>query len=491
MTDNLTAEQLSALLDSVFALQPRERWLALLVDLPDAQAPDSDAWAERRRLAADWFRLLHLRRERLPFTAIAFCAYPNVGSNNGDLPESAAVAFDPDEQAALPAGQVLPFATILQSASVVLAPTQFSATAPLKVLARQHGFRGATLPGFTRAMIPALGLDYERVNARVLQFKERMDRAAGVEVALEADGRRYASFFDLRHRTGHASGGLIREPGSVGNLPSGEAYVVPYEGERPGDPSGTAGELPVQFGDEIVVYRLERNQAVEVLSAGPASEAERRLLQEEPAYGNLAEVGIGVLGEWGVQAVGSTLLDEKLGLHLAFGRSDHFGGVTGPAAFRPRPRGPHRPRLRAVRAAAGARGRGRLRLPGRRARDDHPRRRVRGVAQRHAKSCRWRRPRTRRNPGVRSRCGSYRVKSSGETASCGKARRSFASEVTSGTASSCARWTNSQSYALHPDCSARRRTGADSMAYSRPASSVSASSMKTNASASDSACCRR
>jgi hypothetical protein len=98
------------------------------------------------------------------------------------------------------------------------------------------------------------------------------------------------------------------------------------------------GELPVQFDSEIVVYRLEANQAVEVLSSGPHSDAERALLEEEPAYGNMAEVGIGVLGEWGITAIGSTLLDEKLGLHIAFGRSDHFGGVTGAAQFRSRAR---------------------------------------------------------------------------------------------------------------------------------------------------------
>jgi hypothetical protein len=41
-----------------------------------------------------------------------------------------------------------------------------------------------------------------------------------------------------------------------------------------------------------------------------------------------------VLGEFGIQACGATLLDEKLGLHVAFGRSDHFGGVTSPASFK-------------------------------------------------------------------------------------------------------------------------------------------------------------
>ncbi|MEO1370128.1 MAG: hypothetical protein AAFX50_23340, partial [Acidobacteriota bacterium] len=31
--------------------------------------------------------------------------------------------------------------------------------------------------------------------------------------------------------------------------------------------------------------------------------------------------------------IGEILLDEKLGLHIAFGRSDHFGGTVGPGDF--------------------------------------------------------------------------------------------------------------------------------------------------------------
>src|SRR5690606_38407853 len=112
---------------------------------------------------------------------------------------------------------------------------EMSATAPLKLLAARHEFRGATLPGFSRAMLPVLALDYERVNVRVMEFKDRMDRADSISVSLEAEGRVYESWFDLRFRTGHASGGLMRELGMVGNLPSGEAYIVPYEGERTGE----------------------------------------------------------------------------------------------------------------------------------------------------------------------------------------------------------------------------------------------------------------
>jgi hypothetical protein len=339
--DNLDFDQLRALLDSVFALRDDERWLTFLVDLPDGRVPDDDAWRDRRAIAEEWFAVLRAGRSALPFTDVVFCTYPNVGSNNNDLPATGTVVRDMAGSDALPAGGTIPLRTVLQSSSVVVAPTQLSATAPLKVLARELGFRGATMPGFSRQMLPVLALDYEKVNARVIEFRDRMDRAEGVVVRLVADGREYRSFFDLRFRGGHASGGLLREPGSVGNLPSGEAYIVPYEGEREGEPSRTAGELPVQFGDEIVVYRLEENRALDILTTGPHSDEERRLLEEEPAYGNMAEVGIGVLGEWGVEAVGSTLLDEKLGLHIAFGRSDHFGGVTSPASFRDRGRVVH------------------------------------------------------------------------------------------------------------------------------------------------------
>jgi leucyl aminopeptidase (aminopeptidase T) len=138
---------------------------------------------------------------------------------------------------------------------------------------------------------------------------------------------------DLRHRNGHASGGLLHASGEAGNLPSGEAYIVPYEGEEEGDASGSEGTLPVQFGSEVVLYEIRANKAVRVISEGPESDREAALIAKEPAYANLAELGLGVLAPFGIKPVGAVLLDEKLGLHIAFGRSDHFGGAVGPKDF--------------------------------------------------------------------------------------------------------------------------------------------------------------
>ncbi len=334
MIRNIDSGRLVHLLEAVFGFRQDERAMTIFVDLPGGRVKDTAPWMDRRRLATEWYLMLHDQWHNIPFTALAFCAYPNVGTNNGDLPETALLVERVERSGMTLSTVEKPLAVILGDSSVVLAPTELSATAPLKVLAKKHGFRGATMPGFSRAMIPALGLDYQEVNRRVVEFQERMNRASGADLLLESGGASYALHLDLRFRTAHASGGVIREPGSVANLPSGEAYIVPYEGEKAGEPSRTRGILPVQFGKDVVLFRIEGNRAVGVESTGPASDRQRELLSSEPAYGNIAELGIGVLGEWGVTAVGSTLLDEKLGVHIAFGRSEHFGGMVGPSDFK-------------------------------------------------------------------------------------------------------------------------------------------------------------
>jgi hypothetical protein len=336
MQKNLSYPELATVLRSVFAPGTEEKDLTFLIDLPSARVPDNRSWADRRRIATEWFTLIGEHAREWPFHALNLCLYENVGTNNGDLPGEVTV-----EASAANRGEALPHGTVsleklLTRSSVVIAPTEFSATAPLKILARRFPFRGATLPDFSRSMIPALGLDYEAIDARVRQVQTRMDRAERAEITLTVDGTPYHLTLDLRHRSAHASGGLIRTPGTVGNLPSGEAYIVPYEGEDPEDPSRSAGILPVQFDAEVVLFRITANRALEVLSSGPMADRERSKLIEEPAYGNISELGVGVLGELGISAVGSTLLDEKLGLHIAFGRSDHFGGATSPASFHKR-----------------------------------------------------------------------------------------------------------------------------------------------------------
>jgi leucyl aminopeptidase (aminopeptidase T) len=260
-----------------------------------------------------------------------------VGMGNADLPAQVWIGSPqalPDTADALVPAAAVPLEQVLGSHSVLLAPTEFSATAPLKLMAKKHRFRAATMPGFTAEMIPALRLDYGEIRRRVAIMKTLLDQATRATIAFEVDGRdAHTLVLDLRHRMAHVSDGMLETPGTAGNLPSGEAYIVPYEGELPGLPSESAGRLPVKFGADVVVYEIAANQAVRVTGEGKAVAEQAAWLAAEPAYGNLAELGLGVLADLGVQPTGEILLDEKLGLHIAFGRSDHFGGQVGAAQF--------------------------------------------------------------------------------------------------------------------------------------------------------------
>lgn len=334
--DGISAIELKQLIKTTFPELAGDKKLAILVDVPDEVIPDDDAWQTRRGMARSWYLALKSVCPDLNLEAVDLFYYRNVHSNNAELPEQCYLyeggPIDLTAHMLSTQGQMVPFTQVFQDHQLFLAPTKFSTTAPLKLMAKKYGFRAATMPGFSPLMIPALKLDYQEVNRRVTLLKELLDEASAADIQFFADGIKYELQLDLRFRNGHASGGVFPDRATAGNLPSGESYIVPYEGEK-GEPSESQGVLPVQFEKEIVLYRIEQNSAVQVLSKGPKSRAEAEKIQREPAYANLAELGFGVLADFGVKPIGEVLLDEKLGLHIAFGRSDHFGGIVGPKDF--------------------------------------------------------------------------------------------------------------------------------------------------------------
>ncbi len=332
----LTDEDMLQLIQSVFPRDPEDRRLGILMDIPRNPSDDTSDWRERRNLAVEWYHTLKRIRTALELDDIILIAYPDVGSNNADLPENGTLLKGRPPSTApelLETGIQRSFVDIFMNTQIFLAPTQFSTTAPLKMAAKRFNFRAATMPGFSSEMIPTLKLDYKEINRRVLLLKERLDRAQGADVHFQVDSEEdFEMFFDLRFRSSHASTGRFPDKGTAGNLPSGEAYIVPYEGEKE-ESSRTRGMLPVQIHDDVVLFHIKHNRAVDVEGLDPATRTEKEHLLREPAYGNMAELGFGVLADFGIPPSGKILLDEKLGFHIAFGRSDHFGGIVGPKDF--------------------------------------------------------------------------------------------------------------------------------------------------------------
>jgi leucyl aminopeptidase (aminopeptidase T) len=193
--------------------------------------------------------------------------------------------------------------------------------------------RVASMPNVLRRMEQsALAADYGIVGPRTHLLAERLTRAEAADVVFSTS---HKFTFDLRHREGHADDGMCR-PDKQGfrliNLPSGEAFIVPYEGERPGEPSLTQGTIPLSRNGESMLLQVEKNRIVSIDGSGPQSVLFRAFLDVDDARKNVAELGLGCNDK--AVVTGNVLEDEKAGFHWAYGRSEHLGGVTGPDAFK-------------------------------------------------------------------------------------------------------------------------------------------------------------
>ncbi|MGB3715163.1 MAG: hypothetical protein WA996_12105 [Candidatus Promineifilaceae bacterium] len=315
--------QQEQLLVDVFSPQPGEKVL-ILVDLPTRSLLENAQWKERREMADEWLASFENMAGWLDINVHPMMSYEATGAHNGPLPVTGMLA-----------GDVISFDEILSDSNIVVAMTEFSATAPLSEFTEKYpDLRVASMPMVSRSMEQtALAADYTEVARKSHILAALLDQAVGAEVRFSSGHEMY---FDLRFRSAHADDGQLHaddEGERIINLPSGEAYIAPYEGEREDEPSMTEGMLPVECDTgDMAVGRVVENHIVEVIGDGPCAREGRAMLDVDEALTNVAELGLGV-NDMAV-ARGNVLEDEKvMGMHWALGRSDHIGGTVGPEDF--------------------------------------------------------------------------------------------------------------------------------------------------------------
>jgi len=315
------AFDLIKLLTDVFAPEAGEV-VVVACDEPTEAAPDTPAWQERRAMAEEWRRAFEALGRGRGFTTHPLLTYPATGANNAELPSIGRLG---DREVVLD--------EVLMSSTLAAFLTQFSATAPLDGYTRRKAdFRAASLPGVAKRMEQsALAADYREVARRCQILLGILDGASAIEVEFSSG---HTCLFDVRHRKAEADDGFLprhKQGDRVINLPSGEVFIVPYEGELHGDPSRSAGRIPVAQGREVCVLQVEGNRITKVEGSGEEAARLRRLFDADPARANVAEVAFGC-NEW-ARVTGVVLEDEKAGFHWAYGRSEHLGGTVGPSKF--------------------------------------------------------------------------------------------------------------------------------------------------------------
>jgi hypothetical protein len=304
----------------VFDPEPGET-VAVFVDLPHGELKDNRAWTDRRAMAERWHVALEEFGAERGFDVLPLVTLEATGMNNGQLPANG-----------MQAGALVVLEEIGARATLLLAMTEFSATAPLIGWAKRFPeLRAASMPRVAPEMeSTALAADYAQVARSCERVRERLAKAQSADIEF-SNGDQFV--LDFRFRVAEVDDGYLHRdtpPPRLINLPSGEAFIVPYEGE--GDsPSLTSGILPLPYENEIVRLRVNRNRVEEVLGDTAASQEMRDFLFADPARRNIAELGLGCNPK--ARVWGNVLEDEKAGPHIALGRSEHLGGVMGPDAF--------------------------------------------------------------------------------------------------------------------------------------------------------------
>jgi leucyl aminopeptidase (aminopeptidase T) len=220
-----------------------------------------------------------------------------------------------------------PVSELMQNVDLVLCPTSKSMThTNAKRSAAAKGVRVCTLPGVTEdMMVRCMNADYFKIadltNKLAAMLDEtsviRVTSPAGTDITMPVKGRKAIP-----------SHGLFREKGKGGNLPTGEAFLAPLEGQSQGIvvvDGSMAGIGIVKTPIRIVV----RDGYAEEISGG---EEARKLTELLELHGrpsrNVAEFGIGTNNK--AKITGVILEDEKvLGtIHIAFGDNVTMGGTV-------------------------------------------------------------------------------------------------------------------------------------------------------------------
>lgn len=310
---------LEKLILDVFDPSPGEKIL-VMIDVPKGVVGDNaSAWYMRRGMAHRWHKALEEMSADHGFEVLPMLKYPATGAHSGPLPEEGELD-----------GKTVQIEDVLDQANIVLALTEYSATAPLIEATKRHpDLRVASMPTVSESMEQtALAANYDEVASRVHILRERLDQAAGAVVEFSTGD---LMFFDLRYRHAEADDGQLRagEAGErVINLPSGEAYIVPYEGEIDGDPSRTEGTIPFLCENDTILLEVTGNRVVNVVGEGGCAKGIREFLEVDEARRNIAELGLGCNDK--AVITGNVLEDEKVqGMHWAFGLSEALGGTVG------------------------------------------------------------------------------------------------------------------------------------------------------------------
>ena len=221
----------------------------------------------------------------------------------------------------------LEIAELMAKYDVVICPTQKSLThTEARRNACKAGARVATMPGISEEiMTRTLKADYHAIARRTEKLSEILSHAREAHITTKIGTNIKIPITGIK---AISSTGLVTKPGTFGNLPSGESYLMPEEGKTQGvfivDGSfagiGKINKKPIKI-------TVVDGYAVDIAGGKEAKQLEKMLKPLGHKAYNIAELGIGTNDK--AIVTGEILEDEKVmgTVHIALGNNLSMGGT--------------------------------------------------------------------------------------------------------------------------------------------------------------------
>jgi len=307
---------LPKLLQDVFEPKAGEN-VIILNDFPKDEEDITEEYIRRKDMAIEWNKTFQTMAKIGKFTVEPIIYYFPTGGHGTPLPDEA----EQDKKKI----NLLKKLKGFSKNDIVISITQYSATGPISELVHKQNFRFASMPMVDMAMT-AFQADYKLVGRKARVLAKKLTEANAAIVTFDTG---HEVYFDLRNRTAKIDDGVCTEPGQTINLPSGEAYIAPFDEPT----SKTKGYIPVYYEKHLVIYEVFKNKIVDVITDSPKSNQMQKYFKEDPARGNIAELGLGCNNK--ATFINNVLQDEKIeGMHWAYGYNDYMGGSVGVTDFK-------------------------------------------------------------------------------------------------------------------------------------------------------------
>lgn len=217
-------------------------------------------------------------------------------------------------------------AAALLECDVFIAPTAKSVShTEARRAATEAGVRVATMPGITEDMLErTMGADYAAIRERSRALSDALTQGERVRVTTD---KGTDVTFAITGRTGLADDGDLRATGAFGNLPAGEGFIAPLEGQTTGTVVFDGSIWPIGILDEPLVVTFEGGYAT-TFEGATADEFVKLIEPHGKEAFAVAELGIGTNDA--ALLTGNVLEDEKIlgTIHVAIGDNHTIGGVT-------------------------------------------------------------------------------------------------------------------------------------------------------------------